>query len=584
LVSSLSESFRSSTLPGLGRAFRRWVATLPEPGTVAVPGASEIERQRLAALGGLAASIAEGVPRAWDPVIRQWADCGPVPPEEVLEATRQALGREEDPLGALYNACISAANRRRLGTVFTPPGLVEHMFQLVERELNGPPSVVVDPGAGVGAFTIAAVETWPDARIVASDINPVTLGLLGARLAFEADAEPDLAESYRSVELRLGDYLDELERLFAADAAGPVLVLGNPPYTRVQELPAADREKAARLAGDLIDSGHANLAMLFQAATLRHMRPQDVSCMVVPGSFSYTRASRALRSAIWRSSRTVVVHRTPAVSHTFTGRSVQAAVLLIGRERKRRDALRLGRIQLNGDGVDVLDSWKVARAGLQPENWFWSSDVSVTSTNESVLLGGVAVIRRGTATGANDMFFLTDDERALLPPDVSVAAIPTLRGFDGDDLTADTHAAHGDAATRRWLLAIPPEHPLDGALSDYVARYRDTVSKRHLPRQRAVWYSITELPRPQVLISPLSKTEFKVVVNTGRAVPSNNLFGISLKSKGDVTPLVSWLRSQVGQRELLRASRRYPGGSHKLEPGDLRRLPLPAYVAAALAK
>ena len=582
-MSNLPERFRSSTLPGLAQAFRRWVATLAEPGTVVVPGASEIERQRLAALGGLAASIAEGVRCDWDPVIRQWASAGPTPPEEILDATRQALGRDEDPLGALYNACISGANRRRLGTVFTPPGLVEHMLQLVERELSAPPSVVVDPGAGVGAFTIAAVETWPDAQIVASDINPVTLGLLGARLAFEIDADPDLADGYRSVDLRLGDYLDELERMFAVAAPGPVLVLGNPPYTRMQELPATDRAKAARLAGDLIDSGHANLAMLFQAATLRLMRPQDVSCMVVPGSFSYTRASRALRTAIWRSSRSVVVHRTPAVSHTFAGRSVQAAVLLIGRERKRRGALRLGRIQVNGDGVDVLGSWKVARTGAQPENWFWSSDESAGPMNGSLLLGDIAVIRRGTATGANDMFFLTDLGRAMFPPDVVVAAIPTLRRFDCDDLTAATHATHGDDATQRWLLAIPPERPLSGALFEYVERHRDTVSKRYLSRQRAVWYSITELPRPQVLISPLSKTGFKVVLNTVRAVPSNNLFGISLRTDGDITPLVTWLRSQTGQRELSHASRRYPGGSHKLEPGDLRRLPLPAHVAAALA-
>jgi hypothetical protein len=118
-MSTSPDSFRSSTLVGLGRAFRRWVATLPERGTVEVPGASEIERQRLAALGGVAASIAGGVLRDWDPVIRQWAEAPPAPPEEILEATRQALGGDEDALGSLYNASIAAANRRRLGTVFT---------------------------------------------------------------------------------------------------------------------------------------------------------------------------------------------------------------------------------------------------------------------------------------------------------------------------------------------------------------------------------------------------------------------------------------------------------------------------------
>ena len=541
------------------------------------------ERQRLAALGGLASAIAGGIPSGWDQTIQGWAEQGPEPPAEIVEATRQALGRTDDPLGALYNASISAANRRRLGTVFTPPGLVEHMFQLVECELDGPPGVVVDPGAGVGAFTLAAVQTWPDAQIIAIDINPVTLGLLGARLAFEAEADPRFDAAYRRAELRLGDYLDALALLFAEDAPGPVLVLGNPPYTRVQELPSDDREKAARLAGDLIDSGHANLAMLFQAATLRHMRTADISCMVVPGSFSYTRASRALRTAIWRSSRSVVVHRTPATSKAFTGRSVQAAVLLVGRERERRGAVRLGRIQLTETDVEVLDAWTVPRAGPQPDNWFFSSDQSNEPTVGAVALEDVAIVRRGTATGANDMFYLTDATRDTLPADVVVAAIPTLREFGGIELTEATHAAFGNATTRRWLLAIPVECRLEGALGDYVERHKDAVSLRHLPRQRAVWYAITELPRPQIVVSPLSKTDFKIVVNTMLAVPSNNLFGVSLKQGGDPCRLAAWLRSTDGQRELRRVSRRYPGGSHKLEPGDLRRLRIPKHAAAAIS-
>jgi hypothetical protein len=118
----------------------------------------------------------------------------------------------------------------------------------------------------------------------------------------------------------------------------------------------------------------------------------------------------------------------------------------------------------------------------------------------------------------------------------------------------------------RWLLAIPEDYELSGAVADYVERHREAVSRRYLPSQRACWYSINEMPRPQILLSPLSKTDFKVVVNSVRAVPSNNLFGITLKDEGDPGPLACWLRSDSGQRELKRLSHRYPGGSHKLEP------------------
>lgn len=577
-MSDATNSYKSATLPGLARAFRRWAATLDELTPVAVPGASLDERHRLAALGGIAAAIAGDAVHNWDEPIRSWAVSGPAPPGRIVEATRLALGRDHDPLAALYNASISAANRRRLGTVFTPSALVRHALTLAENELGCPPAAVVDPGAGVGAFTIAVAQAWPSARIVAVDINPVTLGLLGARLAFEADIDPERAPAYRRVELKLDNYLDHLVCLFGEGQPGPVLVLGNPPYTRVQELPKADREKAASLAGDAIDSGHANLAMLFQAATLQRMRPTDVSCMVLPGSFSYTRASRALRGALWASTRAVTVHRTPATVKAFTGRSVQAAVLLVGKERQRRNPLRLARVQLGDAGVDVIEMWTLPRTGDQPDNWFWSDTDRRPERGDSLLLGDVAVVRRGTATGANEMFFLTDAGKAALPAEVVVTAIPSLREFNGDELTVAAHTGYGDDSTRRWLLAIPPDRVLDGALGEYVERYRADVSERHLAAQRSPWYSIAELPRPQIVLSPLSRTDFKVVLNTAQAVPSNNLFGITLENGHAPEPLIDWLRSPAGQNELRRLSRRYPGGSHKLEPGRLRAVRLPVSV------
>jgi adenine-specific DNA-methyltransferase len=575
-VPAAPDQYRSATLPGLARAFRRWAASLSAQ-TVEVAGATSGERHRLAALGGVARVVADDVPRHWPAAVRSWALAGPEPPGSIVDAVLSALARDEDPLGALYNASISAANRRRLGTVFTPPALVEHLFQLVEGELGTEtPATVIDPGAGVGAFTVAAARTWPDAQIIASDINPVTLGLLGARLASEADLDEEYAEVYRRVSLRLGDYLDQLDRVFSESARGPVLALGNPPYTRIQELPLADREKAAHLAGDLIDSGHANLAMLFQAATLRHMRDEDVSCLVVPGSFSYTRASRSLRSALWQSSRSVVVHRTPATSKVFAGRSVQAAVLLVGRKRERRDALRLARIQLGSEHVEVIERWSSPRSGDEPDNWFWVP--SVDDTTAAVALGDIATVRRGTATGANEMFFMTDDVMETLPPDVVVRGMPTLRGFEADDLTPEAHASFEGAKGRRWLLAIPPGFELNGTLKRYVDEHEATVSGRYLPRQRPCWYVITELPRPQILISPLAKRTFKIVLNSAAAVPSNNLFGITLTGDGDPRNLAKWLRSNEGQAELRRLSRRYPGGSYKIEPRRLQAVRVPLDV------
>jgi adenine-specific DNA-methyltransferase len=571
------------TIPGLVRAFRQWARSEPAAVNPDVSGASPQEQHLLGALGGIAEAVC-GPGRIPGPdEVGAWAASGPIPPPRLVEAVRGWLGREQEPLSHLYNGCVSAAHRRFLGTVFTPDSVVEHMLSLAERQLGGAPAVVVDPGAGVGAFTIAAARRWPKATVIAIDINVVTLGLLATRIAFEIDADPDLADILSRVDLRRADYLDEVERLFAPDAQGPVLACGNPPYTRIQSLLPSEKAKAAAAAGTIIDSGHANLAMVFQAATLRLMREADASCMVLPGSFVYTRASRGLRRSLWLSRRPVIVHRWRATTRAFIGRSVQAAVLAIGPGQDRRSPLRLARAEMGNRSVQLIESWTLSRSEPPPENWYWPGPPA--PVDGDVLLSELARVRRGTATGANQMFFLTDEIAATLPDDVVVPGVLTLRGFDGLVLDGPAHARLAGVAgrePRRWLLAIPPERKLAGALQTYVTSFKEEVALRHLAANRARWYSLDELPRPQILVSPLSKKSFKVVLNPAEAVPSNNLYGIDLLNGGDPRLLADWLRSPSGQAELRRVSRRYPGGSNKLEPSDVRSVLVPSSLRTKL--
>jgi adenine-specific DNA-methyltransferase len=574
LMPEARQTLRFKTLPGLVRAFRRWADESEVLATPDVPGASEGERRVLGALGGVAAAVAGDHVARWPDALQRWAGSAAQPPDVILEAVLEDLGARVDPLTALYDASISAAHRRRLGTVFTPAPLVDHMLDLADDALECPPVCVLDPGAGVGAFTIAAARRWPLAHVVAIDVNVVTLGLLAARIAFEIDAEPDDAACLSRIEVVLDDYLDQLEERFATAAPTPVLALGNPPYTRIQELPHEYRRKAASFGGEMIDSGHANLAVLFQAATLNHMRADDLSCLVLPGSVGYTRASRGLRGALWHSSRPVRMHRTPATTRPFTGRSVQAAVLVVGPEEKQRSPVQLARVQINGDSAVVLEEWERVRGEDEPGNWFWTTQSEPSGA--TVALADIARVRRGVATGANAMFFLSDAEAARLPKEVITPAVPTLRRFTHDDLDENTHVTWGNGRARRWLLAIPPDLRIRGELRSYIERYEEEVSHRFLPSQRRPWYSITDLHRPQLLVSPLSKSQFKVVLNSVRAVPSNNLLGITMNNGTGPLDLAEWLRSGDGQRELRRVSRRYHGGSHKLEPGDLKQLRVPA--------
>src|ERR1041385_308804 len=151
-------TLRFNTMPGLVRAFRRWAEQSSVSVEPVVDGANPGERQVLGALGGCAAAVAGDHVKRWPKALQLWAKSAEVPPQQVVERVREELGTRSDPLTSLYNASISAAHRRRLGTVFTPAPLVDHMLDLADNALTEPPACVLDPGAGVGAFTIAAAR------------------------------------------------------------------------------------------------------------------------------------------------------------------------------------------------------------------------------------------------------------------------------------------------------------------------------------------------------------------------------------------------------------------------------------------
>lgn len=561
---------------------RDWTRSTNIDRLPSVPGASPSELSQLAALGGLAAAFAGAELATWPDEIRRWAARAPRPPDKLIELFKDALEGGIDPFAEAYIACVAAANRRRLGTIFTPDVVVQHMLDLVDGGLPTKPTYVVDPGAGVGAFTLAAARRWPKADVIAVDINIVTLGLLGARLSYERSVDGRLAKRTGSIELRLADYLEELPVLFSRSRSDSVVTIGNPPFTRTQELPPEYKRRAARLGLGMITSGHANLATIFQALTLQFMRSQDMSCMILPGSVMFTRAARDIRRHMFVSSRPVTIHRWPATARAFIGRNVQAAVVAVGPTPPAGKAgpIQLARAEVNGSGVQLLDQWQIDRGKTHPTSWYSPSPRTLTDSS-AMELTSVASFRRGLATGANAFFFLTDSTRQDLPANAVIPAIPSLRRFAGEAMTEVAHRSWGGTNERRWLLALSSDEKPPPEVQDYLDWHEAEVRFRYLCAQRATWWAITDLPRPQILLSPLAKESFKVVRNLVSAVPSNNLIGIDTRH-GDPDLLAAWLRSGTGQDELRRVSRRYHGGSHKIEPGDLKRVRLPADIAASM--
>jgi len=526
-----------------------------------VPGTTAAEREALAALGGLVRGAVGTIPSHWPEALKQWAEAGPAVPAEVLMAARDTFTvTDRDIFAAVYERIVTGPSRRRLGTFFTPWRVVELMLERAERALHAP-SLVVDPGAGVGAFSLAARRRWPKVPIAAIDVNIVTLGLLAARAKLDGNGE--------SLELIHADYLAWLGR--QEIQRGPKLLLGNPPYTRHQELDAKSKAAAMEAAAGLVDSGLAGLSAYFLAVSLQSLRDEDALCFVLPGSWAEARYGRRLREWLWtHTERPVELLAFPTAVDVFPGTQVTTVILVVWPAGHGPATLTVENVALNEATLEIRRTTTHLRTGAPPSTfgsmlWPWRSQQERT-----VPLSKIARVRRGVATGANHFFFLTDEARADLPEQVLAPGLCRLRHIAGDNLDAEEHARIGAAGHPRWLLS------LRGPTDIYSAAVRRRLTtgieagyhNRYLTRDREYWYAVEQIDPPHILVSLMTKDRFRAVVNVIDAIPSNSIYGIYMHNQSLVPAVCEWLNSDRGQEALKARARHYSNGLLKLEPRD----------------
>lgn len=538
-----------------------------------VPGASDDERRRLAALGGLVRHILGDIPHDWPEALREWTQRGPAPPPDVVAEASTRLADSGDWFAAIYEEVVAGPNRRRLGTFFTPPNVVELMLERASAVLPEP-ATIVDPGAGVGAFSVAAATRWPNARVQAVDVNVVTLGLLAARLASRGQRE--------RVELVLEDFIGWVQA--AGSVGGRRLFLGNPPYTRHQELTRATKNRALEATGDLVDSGLSGLAAYFLGASIARMADDDALCFVLPGSWTEGRHGAGLRKWMWEATkRPIELLAFPPDVQIFPGTRVNAVVATIGPSTSAAARLVAGRVS-TGRQLTIKSN-AIERAGNPPTSFgplLWSSQLGEQAN--TVALSTLGRVRRGVATGANHFFFLTDDEAEAIPTKLLRPGVRRLRELDGDVLDQVAHDALGKAGRRRWLLSLTGPKDIESKAVRSVVEAGEAAGydQRYLTSIREHWYVVEPAEAPHVIVSLMSKDGFRSVLNPVGAIPSNSMYGIHLNDPSVAAELCAWLNSPAGQKAIQSRARHYSDGLLKLEPRDYMAVPVPASLRRTL--
>jgi SAM-dependent methyltransferase len=504
--------------------------------------------------------------------MRAWIDGAIEVPPEVQEELDKALNESPDEaLADLYASLVAGPRRRILGTFFTPVLEAASLLELWDASQEAPTDVI-DVGAGVGVFTAAAASRWPRAFVTAIDVNPVTLALLGARMS-----QPDVLENTDRVELVLEDFTTWLPRQTPSPGIRR-LILGNPPYTRGQLIPAETRSRLAEETAQLCGS-RASLSTYITAQSLQHLEPNDGLCLLLPAQWLEADYALNLRRHLLTASRRRVDVRLVS-SAWFKDATVDAVVLLVGTQRDHDEPFTIA--EWGSDIVNTVDRTRAQARSWR--SWFNELPASPTHRPRNVrLLGDIARVRRGTATGANEFFLLSDDmaDEFRLPDKVLVPVVRRLSAYANKVTSAAFRAQ--SAADRSWLLLATKMDAQHHAVSAYVAHGQEQkYDQRHLCRVRAgEWYDLNhDLFVPDVIITAMSRGGFRVVENDIEAAITNNLYGWMWKpgvtTKRQRAAVLAWLRGEDGQAAVLAVARRQGNGLSKVEPTALAGLELPA--------
>lgn len=198
-----------------------------------------------------------------------------------------------DLVGAVYAAHVSVDHRKDVGLYLTPTVVADFMARQIT--CNGETMRILDPAAGAGILLCAAVEALvarPAAprriELVAYEVDRALVGILtvvladlqhwaaarGTEIALQIIASDFILEHAAALR-SMGGFLPHLQ-----DGAGFDLVIGNPPYFKLNK--ADPRAQAAAA----VVHGQPNIYGLFMAIGAAVLRDGGELIFITPRSFA----------------------------------------------------------------------------------------------------------------------------------------------------------------------------------------------------------------------------------------------------------------------------------------------------------
>lgn len=478
------------------------------------------------------------------------------------------LSPPKEPTSTHGNARTSpGTKRRKWGIYYTPQDVARLVAHWCVRS---PEDVLLEPSFGGCALLAAAVEVLaelgcpdPSQRMFGFDIDPQAFKSLGAL-------------GLRKERFRRLDFLASKPTLLAT------AVLANPPYVHYHKVSKSRRRLLVGMRDQFPGanlSGRASLWAYFVLHSMLFLRTGGRMAFILPRALETADYSESLINYVRSSFRhTAIVH---VDEQLFKSEGADEQISLLLADEYQIEGVRT----FHQERVATLEGFSQTLNRRRSGMHFPTAPPSVRDQSIQLLsciqsvqpLGEVASVQIGEVVGATKFFVRPlKDWRALGVSKRNLKPLLT-RSSQWYGLTLGKKAIDGGDIP---YLLLPPEHP-NNTLKELLNKFpaKDREQNRTFAK-RAVWHRCSYDTNFNAIIPSLNHQFARVLRKDAEFSVGNGLYKIRTRILGFAKwlPLIALTTPFRLGVEL--HGRPRGGGALKLEPSDVRLLPVPLTITS----
>lgn len=462
---------------------------------------------------------------------------------------------------------------RDKGQFWTPSWVAEAMIAYVIENTD----LIFDPATGRGAFYNALLKT-----------RKKTISFFGTDTDPEVLADAVYNQENCFVEQR--DFIkNPPERKFKA-------IIANPPYIRHHRIDEKTKiylkQLSACITGNPID-GRAGYHVYFLIQALNRIEQDGRLAFIMPADTCEGKFAKNLWKWISENFCIEGVITFDEKATPFPNVDTNPIVFLIKNAQPQK-TLKWVRAK-EAYSTDLFD---FVSSNFQKQD-YKSLEISTRQLKEGIATGfsrpeqnydkfkfylnDFASVMRGIATGSNEFFFLTAQqvEALNIPKQFLKRAIGRTKDVTESILTPKHIKALEEQNRPTFLLSINGQESYPKAIESYLKIGENLgLPNRSLIQQRKPWYKMEKRQIPPLLFAYLGRRNIRFIKNEADILPLTGFLCVYpiYNDKEYINNLWQALNHPDTLENLKFVGKSYGSGALKVEPGNLKKLPIPEHI------